>query len=178
MAMTIILFTEIFNMLPIKITALLLLTYYSTISSTFGSEPDREVLDAFARMHQSHIDANAPSQAVFKQYLQRDLDKHFSLVLKKPVTTKIDLFYKEALHIGVGYPWYYPWVQIFDAHTGKIIKEGLAQVKAVDKTHFEPGRLIDAKDIKQNPKTFPDFFPQELCDGILERAKAYSPNMI
>jgi hypothetical protein len=124
----------------------------------------------FEEMHRSHIVANTPPGELFGKYLQRDLDSCFTERLGRKVRTTYELLQKDAIHIGVGFPYYYIWVRIFDDKSGELLDEGMTSAKAMDQTEFGIGsKLNHAEEILKNPG-FPDFFPDSLCLAILGRA--------
>ena len=121
-------------------------------------------------MHRAHIVANTPPGELFDKYLQRDLDSCFTERLGRKVRTTYELLQKDAIHIGVGYPYYYIWVKIFDDKSGELLEQGLTSAKAMDQKDFGIGsKLNHAEEIMKNPG-FPDFFPDSLCLAILSRA--------
>lgn len=121
-------------------------------------------------MHRAHIVANTPPGELFDKYLQRDLDSCFTERLGRKVRTTYELLQKDAIHIGVGYPYYYIWVKIFDDKSGELLDQGMTSAKAMDQKDFGIGsKLNHAEEIMKNPG-FPDFFPDSLCLAILGRA--------
>lgn len=135
------------------------------------SQQDNErFIKALEDMHRAHIVANTPPGELFDKYLQRDLDSCFTERLGRKVRTTYELLQKDAIHIGVGYPYYYLWVKIFDDKSGELLDQGMTSAKAMDQKDFGIGsKLNHAEDIMKNPG-FPDFFPDSLCLAILGRA--------
>jgi hypothetical protein len=128
------------------------------------------IIKTFEEMHRAHIVANTPPGELFDKYLTRDLDSYFSERLGRKVRTTYELLQKDAIHIGVGFPYYYIWVKIFDDKSGELLDEGMTSAKAMDQTEFGIGsKLNHAEEILKNPG-FPDFFPDSLCLAILGRA--------
>lgn len=124
----------------------------------------------FEEMHRSHIVANTSPGELFDKYLTRDLNSCFTERLGRKVRTNYELLQKDAIHIGVGFPYYYIWVRIFDDKTGELIDQGMTSAKAMDQKGFGIGsKLNHAEEIMKNPG-FPDFFPDSLCLAILSRA--------
>jgi hypothetical protein len=136
-----------------------------------ASQQQKDLLiKTFEEMHRAHIVANTPPGKLFDRYLTRDLDACFTERMGRKVRTTYELLQKDAIHIGVGFPYYYIWVKIFDDKSGELLDEGLTSAKAMDQKEFGIGsKLNHAEEILKNPG-FPDFFPDSLCLAILGRA--------
>lgn len=78
---------------------------------------------------------------------------------------------KDALQLGVGYPYYYLWVKVIDVSTNQIVEQGMLGAKAVDKLSFGIGKLNTADAICKDDFCFPSFFPEELCKTTLVQAR-------
>lgn len=128
------------------------------------------VQDMMMRLHQSHIEGNTPPGKLFDQYLKRDLNYHYGNVYAKKVSCEYSLMQKQAIQFGVGYPYYYLWVKIFDDH-GALIEEGFTSAKAMDKTMFEIGKFIRPSQINTFGFTYPEFFPDELIQNVRKEAR-------
>lgn len=124
----------------------------------------------FEEAHRADIIANTPQGALFDKYLTRDLNSCFSERLGRKVRTTYELLQKDAIQIGVGFPYYYIWVKIFDDKSGELLDEGVTSAKAMFQRDFGIGSKVGhAEEILKNPG-FPDFFPDSLCLAILGRA--------
>lgn len=124
----------------------------------------------FEEAHRADIIANTPPGKLFDKYLTRDLNSCFSERLGRKVRTTYELLQKDAIQIGVGFPYYYIWVRIFDEKSGELLDEGVTSAKAMFQRDFGIGSKVwHAEEILKNPG-FPDFFPDSLCLAILGRA--------
>lgn len=136
-----------------------------------ASQQQKDLLiKSFEEMHRADIIANTPPGKLFDKYLTRDLDSCFTERLGRKVRTNYELLQKDAIQIGIGFPYYYIWVKIFDDKSGELLDEGVTSAKAMAQRDFGIGsKLVHAEEILKNPG-FPDFFPDGLCLAILGRA--------
>ena len=118
------------------------------------------------------ISANVPNQAVFADYLERDLFAYFqSKVSPDVISVTSEMLREEATQSGVAYPKYYLWVRVNGK--GGELTEGAVRVAAVDGKRFEVTDFISAANILANPKSLSSTFPAALVPAI--KAKAAHP---
>ncbi len=99
------------NWLIVSVAALSLVSCVRTPG--FDSEKEAAVREGILAIEQSHIDGNVPAPKDFQSFLIRDLQKHFSSLLKKKVRVEYELLRDGPTQVGIAYPKYYAWVKIY-----------------------------------------------------------------
>jgi hypothetical protein len=115
------------------------------------------------------ISANVPSQAVFAEYLERDLLAYFQTKVSPDVISVTSEMLREGpTQSGVAYPKFYLWVRVIGKRGA--LAEGAVRVAAVDGKRFEVTDFISAANILADPKSLASTFPAALGPAINARA--------
>jgi hypothetical protein len=116
----------------------------------------------------SHIKANVPDEKDFRNFLIRDLQSYFKVMLKKTVRAEYELLRDAPTQSGVAYPKFYAWVKIFE--DSRLIDEGAVRLAAIEKKHFEVTDYLSKRDIEEKPAVLERIFPRALVESIKKRA--------
>ena len=117
----------------------------------------------------SHIKGNAPQDAVFAKYLQRDLITYFTKLTGKKLTVEYEFLRQGATQSGLSYPKYYLWVKL--RHGKRILHEGAVRVAAIEQKQFEVTDYLSKADMKKSPLQIEGVFPPSVAEKIRQRLK-------
>jgi hypothetical protein len=122
------------------------------------------------RESQPRGDAHTPPAAVFRAYLERDLQRFFSKRHGATVGVKYELL-RDQPTAAPSYPQYYAWVRVENASA--LVEEGAARVAAVDQSQFYINDFVPAAEIVKGAPELERIFPAALLPDIRRRAGAH-----
>jgi hypothetical protein len=138
----------------------------AAIGACFGT--GIALADPIATVIASHIDGNVPPPEHFKEFLERDLRKYFTVPGGAPAALEYEMLREEPTQTGISFPKYYVWVKVVDS--GGTVQEGAAQVAAIQKARFEVTHFFSKAQIREGPQDLQLVFPPAVCDAAIAKA--------
>ena len=115
-----------------------------------------------------HFASNAPPDAKFDEYLQRDLEAYCKSRMGRPVAVRYAFLRDGPTQSGIGFPRYYVWVEI--RSNGKRIGQGAARLAAINQERFEVTDFYDQETIRRSPEALDRVFPRSVAAAARARA--------